>query len=129
MPHLSISLRAELKDTLKLAGPIVLIQLGHMSMALVDTIVAGHISTNALAGLGLAANVFWTFTSVCVGCLLALDTFFAQSVGANDTRGLARYFAQSVWLCGFVTLAAAVLTLGGAGLYLHFSTPDATKAA
>jgi len=33
MPHLSISLRAELKDTLKLAGPIVLIQLGHMSMA------------------------------------------------------------------------------------------------
>src|SRR6266550_9423782 len=124
-----ISLRSELRDTLKLAGPIMLSQVGNMSMGLVDTLVAGRISTTALAGLGLAANVFWTFTSVCIGCLLALDTFFAQSVGAKDERGLARYFAQSFWLCGFVTVVAAVLTLSGAGLYLHFSTPDATKAA
>jgi len=124
-----ISLRAELRDTLKLAGPIVLSQVGNMSMGLVDTLVAGRISTTALAGLGLAANVFWTFTSVGIGCLLALDTFFAQSVGARDERGLARYFAQSFWLCGFVTVAVAVLTLGGAGLYLRLTTPDATKAA
>ena len=50
---------AELKDTLKLAGPIVLAQVGHMSMGLVDTLIAGRISTQALAGLGLAANFFW----------------------------------------------------------------------
>src|SRR5437667_2761680 len=115
MSQAPVPLRSELRDTLKLSGPIVLSQAGHMSMGLVDTLVAGRISTTALAGLGLAANVYWTFASVCIGCLLALDTFFAQSVGAKDERGLARYFAQSFWLCGFVTVAAAVLTLSGAG--------------
>jgi MATE family multidrug resistance protein len=124
-----ISLRTELRETLKLAGPIVLSQVGNMSMGLVDTLVAGHISTTALAGLGLAANVFWTSTSVFIGCLLALDTFFAQSVGAKDERGLTHYFAQAIWLCGFVTMASAVLTLGGASLYLHMTTPNSMKEA
>ena len=52
-----ISLRSELRDTLKLAGPIMLSQVGNMSMGLVDTLVAGRISTTALAGLGLAAHL------------------------------------------------------------------------
>jgi Na+-driven multidrug efflux pump len=93
----------------------------------VDTLVAGRISTTALAGLGLAANVFWTFTSVCIGCLLALRHFFAQSVGARDERGLARYSRSPSGSAVFVTVVAAVLTLGGS--VLHFTTPDATKAA
>src|SRR5512142_2418806 len=94
-----ISVPAELKDTLKLAGPIVLNQVGHMSMGMVDTLVAGRIGTTALAGLGLGANFFWTFTSVCMGCLMALDTYFSQAVGARDERALSRFFQQSFWSC------------------------------
>ena len=105
----SISLKAELKDTLKLAGPIVLNQVGHMSMGMVDTLVAGHISTTALAGLGLAANFFWTFTAVCLGSLLALDTYFSQAVGARDEAALRRYLGQSLWSCGLVAVPAAAL--------------------
>jgi MATE family multidrug resistance protein len=122
-------LRAELKDTLKLAGPIVLSQVGHMSMGLVDTLVAGHISTVALAGLGLAANLYWTFTGVCTGCLLALDTYFSQSIGARDEKGLARYFGQSLWTCGIVTAASAVFILGGHWLYLSLAPASATRDA
>jgi len=88
----SISIPSELRATLKLAGPIVLGQAGHMSMGLVDTLVAGHISTTALAGLGLASNFFWTFTSICCGALLAFDTYFSQAVGARDQRSLSQYF-------------------------------------
>ena len=105
LPH--ISLRSELKDTLKLAAPIVLNQVGHMSMGLVDTLIAGRISTTALAGLGLAANCYWTFTSVCVGCLLALETYFSQAVGARDEKALTRYLGQSFWSAGMVTLLAS----------------------
>jgi multidrug resistance protein, MATE family len=84
------TLSAELKETLKLAWPIVLAQVGHMSMGIVDTLVAGRIGTEALAGLGLAGNFFWTFTHVCLACMYALDTFFAQSIGAGNYRGLAK---------------------------------------
>jgi len=114
-----IRLREELKGTLLLAGPIVLNQVGHMSMGMVDTVIAGRISTNALAGLGLAANFFWTFTNVCAGCLLALDTYFSQSVGARDERGLARYLGQSAWSAVIMTLLSGMGVWLGTLLYIH----------
>src|SRR5688572_16904787 len=123
------SLGAELRDTLKLAAPIILAQVGHMSMGIVDTLVAGRISTEALAGLGLAGNFFWTLTHVGVACMFALDTFFSQSLGARDERALARYFSQSFWLCGILMVVAFAVVLGGANIYLNLAPPSPTKQA
>src|SRR4029078_6387295 len=89
-----------------------------MSMGLVDTMVAGRISTVALAGLGLAVNCFWTFTAVGQGCLLALDTCFAQAVGAGDHGSLRRYLEQSFWACGIVTFVSGILIAVAGGVYL-----------
>ncbi len=127
--HQRISLRAELRDTLQLAGPIVLTQVGQMSMGLVDTLVAGHISTTALAGLGLAANAFWTFTGICNGLLLALDTYFSQAVGARDERTLGRYLTQSLWSCALVTLFSALCIAAGYVLYRSLAPPGALRDA
>jgi MATE family multidrug resistance protein len=127
--HPPISLRVELRDTLKLAAPIVLNQVGHMSMGLVDTLVSGRISTTALAGLGLAANFFWTFTSVCVGCLLVLDTYFSQSVGARDEKALGRYLGQSFWTCLIVTVLSTSSIALGARIYLWLASPGGTTEA
>lgn len=124
-----ISLRVELKDTLVLAGPIVLNQVGHMSMGMVDTLVSGRISTTALGGLGLAANFFWTFTSVCVGCLLALDTYFSQAAGARDETALSRYLGQSFWSASFVIVISGACIVAGGALYLAFSPADELRAA
>jgi multidrug resistance protein, MATE family len=129
MNRSGIPLRAELRDTLKLAGPIVLSQVGHMSMALVDTCVAGRISTTALAALGLSVNVFWTFTSICNGSLLALDTYFSQAVGAGDKTALSRYFSQSFWSCAFVAVISGLCIVSGMGLYLHFAPPGGLRDA
>ena len=126
---LPIRLRTELRQTLILAGPIVLNQVGHMSMGLVDTMVAGRISTVALAGLGLAVNCFWTFTAVCQGCLLALDTCFAQAVGAGDHRTLRRYLEQSFWACGIVTCVSGILIAVAGGLYLWLAARTEMREA
>jgi MATE family, multidrug efflux pump len=124
-----ISLRNELRDTLTLAAPIVLSQVGHMSMGLVDTVVAGKISTTALAGLGLSVNCFWTFTSICNGALLALDTYFSQAVGARDERALSRYLGQSFWSCGIVALVSGVCVIAGMLLYLALAQPSPMSEA
>ena len=124
-----INLRTELRDTLKLAGPIVLNQVGHMSMGLVDTLVAGRIGTTELAGLGLAANFFWTFTSVCLGSLLALDTYFSQAVGARDQAALRRYLGQSFWSCGLVALLSAAGVVIGARVYVSLAPANEMRAA
>lgn len=129
MDRENISVRAELRDTLKLAAPIVLNQVGHMSMGMVDTLVAGRIGTTALAGLGLGANFFWTFTSVCMGCLMALDTFFSQAFGARDELTLNRYLSQSWLSCAIVAaFSAAGITLGTLG-YLWLAPPSEMRDA
>jgi MATE family multidrug resistance protein len=125
----SVPIRIELRDTLKLAAPMVLSQAGHMSMGLVDTLVAGHISTTALAGLGLASNFYWTFTSICAGALLAFDTYFSQAAGAGDERSLSQYLGQSFWSCVIVGLVSAVCLVLGEFLYLAFSSESATRDA
>ena len=114
---------------LVLAGPIVLNQVAQMSMGLVDTMVAGRISTVSLAGLGLAVNCFWTFTAVCQGCLLALDTFFAQAVGAGDEASLRKYLKQSFWACGIVTLVSGVLIGSCAAAYLWWAPATEARTA
>jgi len=129
MNRVNPSLRSELKDTLQLAGPIVLNQVGHMSMGLVDTMVAGQIGTTALAGLGLAANCFWTFTSVCLGCLLALDTCFSQAVGAGDQAALKRYLGQSFWAGTLVALISAVSVVLGSAIYLGLAPASGMRDA
>jgi multidrug resistance protein, MATE family len=98
-------------------------------MGLVDTLVAGRISTTALAGLGLAANCFWTFTSVCMGCLLALDTYFSQAVGARDHRTLKHYLGQSFWASALMTVVAAAGVVGGSLLYLALAPASGMREA
>jgi MATE family multidrug resistance protein len=100
-----------------------------MSMGMVDTVVAGAIGTTALAGLGMAVNCFWTFTAVCQGSLLALDTYFAQAVGAGDEKALSRYLAQSFWACGLVTLASGILIAAAAAFYLGIAQASETRDA
>ena len=100
-----------------------------MSMGLVDTMVAGAISTTALAGLGLAVNCFWTFTAVCQGTLLALDTYFAQAVGAGDESALGRYLGQSFWACGIVALVSGALIAVAAFLYLWLAPTSGMREA
>lgn len=124
-----IHLLTELKDTLKLAWPIVLAQAGQMSMGLTDTLIAGRLGTDSLAGLGLAANVFWTFTTVCTGILLALDTFFSQSLGAADEKNLARYLAQSWWTGLVVTVASVLCIVAGTLCYIGLTGPTPVRRA
>src|SRR6266567_1707571 len=129
MSQSPVPLRVELRETVKLSGPIVLSQAGHMSMGLVDTLVAGHISTTALAGLGLAANFYWTFTTVFACALLAFDTYFSQAVGARDERRLLDYLGQSFWSCAAVALISAAFLLAGNFVYLSFAPATPTREA
>jgi MATE family multidrug resistance protein len=87
------------------------------------------ISTTTLAGLGWPSIVFWTFTAVCQGSLLALDTYFAQAVGARDDKALGRYLGQSFWACGFCDAASGALIALAAGCYLAYAPASAMREA
>ncbi len=106
---------------LKLAAPLVLIQVGTMLMGVVDTVMVGRVSPAALAAAALGNLYFWVISMFGFGVLLALDPIVAQALGANDdvavARGLQRGLVLSVVLTVPLSLALAtvkpVLTLVG----------------
>ena len=65
-------LRDELRPTIKLAVPLVLAELGWMFMAIVDTMMVGHLPDSAVAigAVALSSNVFTVIAIFGLGLLL-----------------------------------------------------------
>jgi multidrug resistance protein, MATE family len=94
---------------LRLATPVVIIQLGMMSMGVVDTVMVGHLSTRALAAVALGNLYFFGFAVFGMGTLMVLDPIVAQAVGARDEPAIARGMQRGVLLACILTIPAAVL--------------------
>src|ERR687894_2108929 len=81
--------RAELRPMLRLAIPVVIIQVGMMAMGVVDTVMVGHISAQALAAVALGNLYFFTLAVFAMGTLMVLDPVVAQAAGAGETPAVA----------------------------------------
>ena len=79
-----MSLRAELVPTLRLAVPVVLAELGWMSMGVVDTIMVGPLGPSAIGAAGVGTSMQMAFAIFGMGVLLGLDTLVSQAYGARD---------------------------------------------
>ena len=82
--------RADLAALLRLAAPMVLIQVGLMLMGVVDTIMVGRVSPAALAAVALGNMYFFVITIFGLGVLMALDPIVAQALGARDELAVSR---------------------------------------
>ncbi|HUL33798.1 MAG TPA: MATE family efflux transporter [Candidatus Eisenbacteria bacterium] len=79
------TLRSELRPTLHLALPLVLAEIGWISMAIVDTMMVGrlHNSAQAIAAVSISSSLFLVFAFFGEGLLIGLDTLVSQSFGAG----------------------------------------------
>src|SRR5215469_6526782 len=89
---------AELRAMLRLAAPIVLAELGWMAMGIVDTMVVGRVSADAIAAVGLGAIVFYGIGMCASGVLLGMDTLVSQSFGAGDHEDSRKSLVNGIWL-------------------------------
>src|SRR5256712_2341477 len=109
------TLRAEFRPTLRLAVPLVLAELGWMSMAIVDTMMVGRLpnSATAMGAVSLGSNIFIVLALFGGGLLMGLDTLVAQAFGAGRREDCHRSLLNSIYLSIALTpfLAAAVWLL------------------
>jgi MATE family multidrug resistance protein len=61
-----------------LAVPVVVVQVGLMLMGVVDTMVVGRVSAEALAAVALGNMVFLTVASFGFGLLMAMDPLVSR---------------------------------------------------
>ncbi len=94
------TIRSELRPTLKLALPLVLAELGWMTMAIVDTMMVGRLpnSATAIGAVSLGSNIFIVLALFGGGLLMGLDTLVAQAFGAGKREDCHRSLVNSIYL-------------------------------
>jgi MATE family multidrug resistance protein len=108
---------------LRLAVPVVTIQVGMMAMGVVDTIMVGHISPQALAAVALGNLYFFTLAVFAIGTLMVLDPVVAQAVGAGDTAAVARAVQRGVLIATLLTVPAVALLLAADPVFRLLDQP------
>ncbi len=91
-------LLVEMRSTTSLALPLVLGQLSSVAMNVVDTLIAGHHSALALAGVAVGSAVWSLVLLILIGVLMAVPPSVSQLNGAGQRAAIGALFRQSLWL-------------------------------
>ncbi|HEX9893071.1 MAG TPA: MATE family efflux transporter [Gemmatimonadales bacterium] len=79
----------DIRALLRLAIPVVVVQVGLMSMGTVDTLMVGRVSASALAAVAIGGLYSMVATFSGQGVLMALDPIVSQAAGAGDRPSIA----------------------------------------
>ncbi|HYV96504.1 MAG TPA: MATE family efflux transporter [Gemmatimonadaceae bacterium] len=103
--------RSELLEMARLAGPVVIVNLGLVLQGTVDTIMLGHVSAQALAAGAVGNLYFYNVVVFGMGLIMSLDPVVSQAIGAHDAEGTARGVQRGVILALGAAVVAALLML------------------
>jgi MATE family multidrug resistance protein len=105
-------IRRELRPMLALATPVVMAELGWVTMGIVDTIMVGGLGAGAIGAVGLASMLFFAVAVFAMGLLLGLDPLVAQAFGARRLDECHRWLIDGMWLSVLVTLPMVGIVFG-----------------
>src|SRR5215213_3834268 len=91
-------IRRELRPMLALAMPVVMAELGWVTMGIVDTIMVGGLGVSAIGAVGLSSMLFVAVAVFAMGLLLGLDPLVAQNFGAGRLDECHRWLVDGIWL-------------------------------
>lgn len=101
---------------IRLAVPVVISEIGWISMGIVDTVMVGPIGPAALGAVGTGSTMFFALAVLGMGTLLALDTFVSQRLGAGDIAECHRWLLAGLELAAVMSVVLVAVALGGVAL-------------
>ena len=99
---------------LRLAWPVVVSELGWMAMFVVDTMMVGRISAEAIGAVSLVGAVVHAVSVFGVGLLLGLDPLVSQAWGARKLRDCHHFLVQAL----YISVVLSPLLMGLVWLYV-----------
>ncbi len=97
------------RSFIKLASPILLAEILHLSSTVVDTIMAGQYSAVDLAGVSIGGSTLFPLMIFVVGVIMATTPSVAQAFGAKQLLHIGPIVQQSIWLAISLGLLGIVL--------------------
>src|SRR5438445_5423727 len=108
----------ELTETLKLAVPMALTQLGQIAMMTTDLALVGRLGDQAVAAAALASSVYFVSFTVGMGLVSAVAPLAAQAFGARDPRMVRRALRVGLWAALLIALPVMMFPLRGEQILL-----------
>jgi MATE family multidrug resistance protein len=114
----------ELKETIKLAYPVIIGQLGHMMMGVVDSVMVGKIGAAPLAASAIAHGLFMVFMIFGIGLSMAISPLTAMAMGARRYSECGVVFRQGllVNIIGGIVITIAIIF--GADIIRYLNQPE-----
>ncbi|MEM1178000.1 MAG: MATE family efflux transporter [Acidobacteriota bacterium] len=103
------AVRQEIREVVKLATPVVIVQVGMMAMGVVDTMMLGRVSEHALAAGALGHVMSFGMMVFGMGFLMALDPLISQAFGADDQVRLGRHLQRGLVVAVILSAVLSVV--------------------
>lgn len=115
-----------------MAGPVALSQLGHISVGVADTLMAGQINKEALAAATVALSMFFPIFMLYIGFSYGFTPLISQAHGEENTEKIVRVFKHALVLNVIVGVFLTLLLYSCMYLIPYLRQPvdivqDATK--
>src|SRR6188768_4301092 len=111
-------LAVELTETLKLAVPIALTQLGQIAMMTTDLALVGRLGDEAVAAASLASSVFFITFTFGMGLVSAVAPLAAQAFGARNPRMVRRALRVGLWAALLISMPMMLLPFRGEAILI-----------
>jgi MATE family multidrug resistance protein len=116
----------ELAETLKLAVPMALTQLGQIAMMTTDLALVGRLGDQAVAAAALASTVFFVTFTFGMGLVSAVAPLAAQAFGARNPHRVRRALRVGLWAALLISLPMMAFPLRGENILLLLGQTPAT---
>lgn len=120
----------ELREIAKLAFPMVLAQLGQITMMTTDLALIGRMGAEALAAAALAGKIYCVGVTFGMGLLAAIGPIAAQAFGAGNLGVVRRSLRMGLWAALLLSLPIMTFPLLGEQILLILGqAPAAARLA
>ena len=106
-------LAQEFVETLRLAVPMMLTQLGQIAMITSDLALIGRLGEDAVAAAALAHTVYFVSFTFGLGLMAAVSPLAAQAFGAGDVRRIRLSLRVGLWVALLISLPMMASPLYG----------------
>jgi len=119
------SFAGEVRAMLRIALPIVVVEVGLMAMGTIDTMMVGRLSATALAAVALGNLYFFITAAFGMGVLMVLDPIIAQAVGAKDPETVALGVQRGLVLAVALGVVLSIVMLPAGWAFTLVGQPPA----
>src|SRR6478736_3959873 len=122
--------RAEFAETVRLAAPMALTQLGQIAMMTTDLILIGRLGDAALTAAALAHTVLFAAFTLGMGLVSAVAPLTAQAYGARTPRMVRRSLRVGLWAALMLGVPVTLVQFRGEAILVALGqAPEAAALA